>query len=376
VLAYCSPSSHLHFDEVVIRGVAKLANRQRMRGLLLAALVIVQSLALDPVPVSPAAINPALVEAVNRDPSSTWRAASNSRFAGLTVGQAKGHCGVLPDHAQVLRTAVTVKPMLGPDDISRVPASFDARTHWGEMCPSLKEVRDQASCGSSWAFAAVEAMSDRLCIATQGVTQVHLSAEDVNSCCSLCGMGCAGGYPAAAWSYWHRYGIVSGGNYNSSEGCLPYSIPACKHEESRAGSLPPCGPDVPTPACSKTCQNGVPWSGDKRYGATGYSIPERVGDIKHEIASHGPVEAAFIVYQDFLAYKSGVYVHKGGREIGGHAVKLIGWGEEEGTAYWIAANSWNADWGDNGFFKIRSGTNECGIESQVVAGLPKLSNTA
>jgi cathepsin B len=38
----------------------------------------------------------------------------------------------------------------------------------------------------------------------------------------------------------------------------------------------------------------------------------------------------------------------------------------------LVANSWNEDWGDNGFFKIRRGTNECGIEGQIVTGIPKL----
>jgi len=30
-----------------------------------------------------------------------------------------------------------------------LPDSFDARTQWPD-CPTIKEVRDQGSCGSSW----------------------------------------------------------------------------------------------------------------------------------------------------------------------------------------------------------------------------------
>ena len=44
--------------------------------------------------------------------------------------------------------------------------------------------------------------------------------------------------------------------------------------------------------------------------------------------NYGPVEAAFTVYADFPTYKSGVYKHMSGKELGGHAIKIIGWGTE------------------------------------------------
>ena len=47
---------------------------------------------------------------------------------------------------------------------------------------------------------------------------------------------------------------------------------------------------------------------------------------------------------------------------------MIGWGEENGTPYWICVNSWNVWWGEEGTFRILRGKNECGIEGSVVAG--------
>jgi cathepsin B len=89
-----------------------------------------------------------------------------------------------------------------------------------------------------------------------------------------------------------------------------------------------------------------------------------------DIMKNGPVEAGFDVYEDFLTYKSGVYQHKKGQLVGGHAIKILGWGVDNGTPYWIIANSWNPDWGNQGFFWMLRGKDECGIEDSVVAGIP------
>lgn len=48
-----------------------------------------------------------------------------------------------------------------PNTAADLPESFDARTQWPN-CPTIQEIRDQGSCGSCWAFGAVEAMSDRV----------------------------------------------------------------------------------------------------------------------------------------------------------------------------------------------------------------------
>jgi cathepsin B len=102
-----------------------------------------------------------------------------------------------------------------------------------------------------------------------------------------------------------------------------------------------------------------------------YSLPQHEKDIMVELMTNGPAEGAFTVYSDFPNYKTGVYQHVTGSALGGHAIRILGWGEEAGTPYWLVANSWNADWGDKGTFKILRGQDHCGIESGVVAGLPR-----
>ena len=56
--------------------------------------------------------------------------------------------------------------------------------------------------------------------------------------------------------------------------------------------------------------------------------------------------------------------------LGGHAIKILGFGEEAGTPYWLVANSWNEEWGDHGYFKIKRGSNECQIENPIINGGP------
>jgi cathepsin B len=250
-----------------------------------------------------------------------------------------------------------------------LPTNFDARQQWGSTCPSTKEVRDQGACGSCWAFGAVEAMTDRTCIASGGKNQAHLSAEDMASCCGFsCGDGCNGGYPSAAWSYWQSTGVVTGANYNQNPTlCFPYTIAACDHHVN--GSLPPCGAIQPTPTCTQQCVDGENWSSSKHMGSSAYQL-QSVADAQQDLYTNGPFEADFDVYEDFLAYKSGVYTHTTGAYLGGHAIKILGWVVEAGVNYWWVANSWNSDWGDNGFFKIARGTDECGIEDDMNAGLP------
>ena len=51
-----------------------------------------------------------------------------------------------------------------------------------------------------------------------------------------------------------------------------------------------------------------------------------------------------------------------------HAVLLVGWGVDGATPYWKVQNSWNAEWGEQGYFRIERGVDCLAIESGVVGG--------
>jgi len=309
-----------------------------------------------------------LIKAVNHA-NKGWTAGVNSRFAGQSYEKVRRLLGVhnvnpAPEKRLPYRVHTGY-------DVNAIPTTFDSRTAW-PMCKSIGEIRDQSDCGSCWAFGAVEAGTDRICIESAGASTPHLSAEDLTSCCTSCGMGCDGGDPSAAWSWFTTTGVVTGGNYNDSTWCSQYSLPNCDHHTT--GKYSPCAAtEFPTPACPSACDSGssytVPYTQDKHLFAASYSVQSAVEQIQTEIMTNGPVEAAFTVYADFESYKTGVYTHVTGAELGGHAVKILGWGTDAtGGDYWLVANSWNEDWGEQGFFRIKRGTDECGIEDYIVAG--------
>lgn len=293
--------------------------------------------------------NEKLISKINSDETSTWTAGINQNFAGATAEEVKRLLGWKPDPSK--------RPQLTVDRVAQsIPDSFDSRTTWPN-CTSIGAIQNQARCGSCWAFGCVEAVTDRFCIHAAGNwTDIQLSFQDIVTC-DMNDMGCEGGEAGSAWAYVHNNGLVSAA-------CSPYTVPTCPPQQQ------PCLNFVPTPPCKKECVNGQTWDQTKHFVGQFYGVSEKVSAIQTEIMTNGPVEACFTVYEDFVSYKSGVYIHKSGPALGGHCVKIIGWGVLNNVPYWTVANSWTTYWGDQGFFLILRGHDECGIESDVVAGMP------
>jgi cathepsin B len=276
-----------------------------------------------------------------------WKSGVNEIFVGKSTKDIQRLMGWKPTGEKL--------PALQNQPSMAVPTSFDARQQWPN-CTSIGTIQNQAECGSCWAFGAVESMTDRFCIHKGDDTQ--LSFQDMVSC-DVYDDGCQGGDAATAWRYAEKVGIVSAQ-------CYPYTIPTCPPAQQ------PCLNFVNTPKCAHACNDtSINWLQDKRIVQKPYSVPSRDSGIEKEIMTNGPVEACFEVYEDFLSYKSGVYSHSSGQLLGGHCVKILGWGVDGSTPYWIVANSWTNTWGDQGYFWILRGSDECGIEDGVVAGLPQ-----
>nr|CAH7726466.1 unnamed protein product [Callosobruchus chinensis] len=293
-----------------------------------------------------------------------WKAGRNFH-KDTPLSYIKGLLGVIS------KTTVPLETVRYEDVGQDIPEEFDARKKWPK-CDSIKEIRDQSACGASWAVSTVAAISDRICIHSNQQNQVRISGSDLLACCERCGKGCEGGSVEEAGKYYKEVGIVSGGEYNSSTGCKPYPLPHCDHHDS--SSINACKENYSTPKCERQCEKNskLQYNEDKHYGLNSYYILNDQRQIQLEIMQNGPVVASFQLFADFINYKSGVYkADKTSQILGNHAVRVIGWGTEDGNPYWLVTNSWNKNWGDEGLFKIMRGTSECGFELGMVATLPK-----
>jgi len=206
--------------------------------------------------------------------------------------------------------------------VSEIPDSFDARDKFASC---KKPIRNQKHCGSCWAFAAAETLTDNLCVL--GSDPPVLSPQDFVSCDGT-DKGCHGGTLPNVWDYIDSKGAVS-------DSCMPYS--------SGDGSNATC----PLPGCSADGADSKAYKCPVKH-----SMMDSDQAIQAAVMTAGAVEVGFTVMEDFMNYKSGIYKYSEGNALGGHAVKIVGWGKDLKQFYWIVQNSWGETWGENGYFRI------------------------
>ncbi len=213
--------------------------------------------------------------------------------------------------------------------VDDLPASFDWRDQPGNI---VTPVRNQAGCGSCWAFsAAAQTESWWKKYFNQPDSAIDLSEQFLLSCSPG---SCEGYATHMALEFIRKTGLPH-------ESCFRYkardTIPceeACDDWEEQAITIPGWG--------FITLEEAV------------------VENIKLALLYH-PVSANYIVYEDFMSYTGGVYEHVWGEVDAGHAILIVGWDDAEQC--WICKNSWGPDWGEDGYFRIKWGN--CGIGENV-----------
>ena len=165
-------------------------------------------------------------------------------------------------------------------------------------------------------------MSTNLCVL--GVANEVLSPQDLVSC-DKTDHACHGGTLPGAWDYMQANGL-------SSDSSDPY---ACGGGCDNNTQVPACPARVSPQKCPVQ-----------------YSSLNSDPEIQAAVMTVGAVEVGFFVMADFMNYKSGIFHSNSKQTLGGHAVKIVGWGHLLERFYWIVQNSWGPAWGEEGYFRI------------------------
>ena len=215
-----------------------------------------------------------------------------------------------------------------------LPTKFDWRDVNGHNY--VTGVREQKKCSSCWAISTAAALESSILITSHTPdTELDLSEQSLVSC-DTNNFGCIGGFLDRTMSYLQTIGIP-----------LETDAPYTSGETGIDGT------------CTAAMQQNT-------YRVTDFEhVAASVESIKRALIQYGPLVTSYTIYEDFMYYESGVYTHVEGFIEGLHAVTVVGYDDAEQS--WIVKNTWGPDWGESGYFRIRSGTNECEIEQDVYA---------
>ncbi|XP_029976266.1 tubulointerstitial nephritis antigen-like [Salarias fasciatus] len=308
-----------------------------------------------------------MINAVNRG-NYGWRAANYSQFHGMTLDEGIRYRLGTQRPSRTIMNMNEMQMNMDPQS-DQLPHYFNSAEKWPGK---IHEPLDQGNCAASWAFSTAAVASDRISIQSMGHMTPQLSPQNLISCDTRNQGGCAGGRIDGAWWYLRRRGVVT-------EDCYPYQPPQQTPAEVGRCMMQSRSIGRGKRQATQRCPNTHNYHNDIYQSTPPYRLSSNEKEIMKEIMDNGPVQAIMEVHEDFFVYKSGIYKHTDVsftkppqyRKHGTHSVRITGWGEDrnyDGTSrkYWIAANSWGKNWGENGYFRIARGENECEIEAFVI----------
>ena len=204
----------------------------------------------------------------------------------------------------------------------------------------VTKVKNQANCGSCWAFSATGAMEGAWFVAHK---QLPLISEqqlvDCDKECmdypgttqKVCDEGCNGGLMPNAFNYAIKNGMETENDY-------PYR------------------------GVDQTCK--VDKSKIKYHFSKWVMIDDNEDAMVAALNTKGPLSVGVdATYWSF--YSKGIYDSSCSSSRMNHGVLLVGYGSEGSTKYWIIKNSWDTTWGEKGYIRLIRGKNKCGVNNFV-----------
>jgi len=201
-------------------------------------------------------------------------------------------------------------------------------------------VKDQEQCGSCWAFSATENMESMWILA--GNQNVSLAPEQMVDCDPQ-SQGCGGG-----WTYWAFEYLMSVGG-QESEADYPYTGDGgtCAFQKADivatiknyTFAIPPC--------------------------ESGGCTTQDLKGLRAALATIGPFSIC-VNAGSWSDYTGGVVSFASCDGAAGdidHCVQLVGYDWNQG--YWIVRNSWNTNWGEEGYIFLDNSDNTCGLADVV-----------
>jgi len=285
-----------------------------------------------------------VAKAVNEHPGRTWTAVHPAdRLKDGKVAPVAA-----PPAPAVAKSHESLQSTCAQDQCgTKAGCRWDFRT-----ANTLRPVEDQGQCGACVAFATTHAWNDAAIINDAPLSN-WLSPQSLVSCCSASGCGgCTGNDPRSAMGFYKSTGIAW-------ESSFPYYAMD--------------GVQCQNPNTPKKLANYLTGSGEC--------------NMISAMAKYGAITSSIQAYEDFMNYPytpsymddgsfSQVYSHTSGSLLGGHSMELVGYGvNSQGVKYWIAKNSFGMMSGYDGYYLIRRGTNEVGIESRPYT-VPVLSSSS
>jgi len=255
---------------------------------------------------------------------------------------------------------------------SAPPDSWDWRNVDGKDYTT--SVKDQGRCGSCYAFGVIGALEGAYKVQkNKPNANIDLSEQFMVSCGYACYRsdddfkprmnGCGGATFDISVDFIARHGAIPEGKFNYDSGrdedTEEYYFPSCSSQDKE-----------------DSWRNNLIKA---NWGKVGGNLD----NIKDKLVSYGPLVTSMRVYEDFRGltkdgtpfypsypdedvWADDVYYQKEGDPLGYHMVVTVGYKDDEsypGGGYWICKNSWDTDWGLDGFFKIAYG--ECKIDRTV-----------